>query len=648
VSKQRAEIKNELVILSIENNNDDVQVCLVDPQSMTVWADSPWSFQLEAEIDGINEVYDHYRLRHIAQKETTIEWTANPFRDGHIQKKVEIRYSITLQTDQSYFEDQVQLHVIPDTNMKLKQFRCQWALINTDIQFMPIPFASAHQKPGLHDMNDFQEHRLFEGLLLRQGSSGLCMAKRPSDREPQWIGIGRDELRIRFGGVSQGVPLDMEAISVPESGIWDYGLTSYHLFQGSVETGLQLYRNYMVRHGIRLPEHYDPPINYCIYYECGDYYHNQNLLKSMDYAFELGCTLLYTDQGWETYFGSGLWDEIRFGEMEKFIALAASRGLDIGVLVGMHALAYNWPNEMTRKNQDGTVALGDPYGHFIGICPTSEKWNELKTERLSRVAQAGVKFFSFDFNDCYKPCYDESHPHSQPLREWEHVKAVADQQAAIKQRNPQVLIEAHDWKNAGSYQYPIYMFNEGHDERWGFEYMWQPVEDFKSGRMHNLYYYNLAYEKPLYLHIDLTSDFEDPVVFWYVASTIRHIGVGNYSALSEERRRLYRSAISIYKENRSFFSNGIFSGEGPLIHCHTLPDQGSVILFFHDQEIESDSCLMRSKAELGLRNGNCRFELLFGSGDEDFHVKDSGESLVIRQKLKGYSLAVIKVTNAEG
>ena len=41
------------------------------------------------------------------------------------------------------------------------------------------------------------------------------------------------------------------------------------------------------------------------------------------------------------------------------------------------------------------------------------------------------------------------------------------------------------------------------------------MDDFSRGRAVSLYYYNLAYSIPLYLHIDLKTDNENALVFWW-------------------------------------------------------------------------------------------------------------------------------------
>jgi len=75
---------------------------------------------------------------------------------------------------------------------------------------------------------------------------------------------------------------------------------------------------------------------------------------------------------------------------------------------------------------------------------------------------------------------------------------------------------------------PIYYTqNSGtFDAVWAFEYMWDPMNDLVSGRSKSLYYYNLAYNIPLYDHINLKTDNANALVFWWTASTCRYLGIG--------------------------------------------------------------------------------------------------------------------------
>ena len=167
------------------------------------------------------------------------------------------------------------------------------------------------------------------------------------------------------------------------------------------------------------------------------------------------------------------------------------------------------------------------------------------------------------------------------------------------------------------------MFLEGHDEVWGFEYMWDPLMDFIDGRMHNLYYYNLAYEKPLYLHIDLARDNDNAAVFWYAASTVRHLGVGNYGALSTRRKAQARRNVSIYKRYQRYFSNGAFSGPDHLTHIHSLKGKGAVIVRFNDTECPVRGSFDISASSVGLsapprilRTLHGQKGIVSGSGDK--------------------------------
>ena len=68
--------------------------------------------------------------------------------------------------------------------------------------------------------------------------------------------------------------------------------------------------------------------------------------------------------------------------------------------------------------------------------------------------------------------------------------------------------------------------SNAHDELWGFEYMWDPYTDLLSGKALSLYEYNLAYDIPLYLHINSAHDSPTMLAFWWYASCCRHLGIG--------------------------------------------------------------------------------------------------------------------------
>lgn len=509
-----------------------------------------------------------------------------------------------------------------------------------NIHWQAIPFLSHEARPtstvvhpGTGDLPKS------EGALLYSGQRGIAIARKPEDLPPRLIEIGMDAAGVVTIGAA-AMDTHNAALRVKPRERVNLGTTAYLPFAGGVEQGFIQYRDYMSDHGATTPDRYDPPINYCVFYECGDYYQYQTLLEEMEYAQALGCTMLYLDQGWEDYAGSGLWDTTRLGRVADFIQVARQRELDVGLLVKLHGRAFCWDRSLTRQDRDGNILPGDRWGigNLVGLCPSSPDWKREKTTRLASLVESGVSFFSFDFND-FQPelaCCNPTHDHTIPMTEWEHVRHVATQQEMTKCACPGVLVEAHDWQSAGEYKYPVYLFGKSHDERWGFEYMWHPLEDFKSGRLHNLYYYNLAYEKPLYLHVDLTSDNDHGVVFWYIASTVRHFGVGNYAALTDARKQMSADWMRIYKQYREFFSRGIFGGRGPCVHWHTIPSEGTVILLFNDSGQPTTVSVELSHHDLGLRRGHLTMETLYG----DMCHEESDDNLVLWQRLEPYSVSI--------
>jgi hypothetical protein len=254
-----------------------------------------------------------------------------------------------------------------------------------------------------------------------------------------------------------------------------------------------------------------------------------------------------------------------------------------------------------------------------------------------------VSFFSFDFNDNLEPCRDPSHGHAVPMRSWEHSLGVAQQQQLIKRACPSVLIEAHDWEFAGSATWPVYLFRDGHDELWGFEFMWDPFGDFTSGRLWNLYYYNLAYEQPLYLHIDLSKESEHQIVFWYTASTVRHLGIGNYAPLDDAKKAKVRQAVAIYRKHQPFFSAGKFDGLDPLTHLHTLPGQGAIVMRFNDQADPVEGEFEVAADRLGCESGIGPVSVLVG---EPVRTTIAGNRLRVAYRLRGHDVLVLRVLSA--
>ena len=150
--------------------------------------------------------------------------------------------------------------------------------------------------------------------------------------------------------------------------------------------------------------------------------------------------------------------------------------------------------------------------------------------------------------------------------------------------------------------------------------MWKPLEDYANGRVQNLYWYNLAYDKPLYLHMDLTGAGDKAEVFWFYASLIRHLGVGSFGNLDDAHRATMLAAADVYAELKPFFTRGAFEGHGPMVHIHTLKGEGSVVCLFSEAEDRAGAEFFTA-AELGLdaiSNAEVRW------GDADAEVTSGG------------------------
>ena len=229
---------------------------------------------------------------------------------------------------------------------------------------------------------------------------------------------------------------------------------------------------------------------------------------------------------------------------------------------------------------------------FWEVCTQCREWQEEKLKRILDITRHGVGFMMFDEFDWRGPCYDPSHGHPVPSTPEGHVRAIYGLIEAAKRECPGLLVEAHDpvWPWAMRYV-PTYfrqsLTGRRYDENWGFEFMWNPIEDLRSRRALCLYYYNLAYSIPLYDHLTMEGDNDNCLAFWWYASTVRHLGIGGRKGLNstqenEARYAAYQAAMATYRRLKPWFTRGVFVGLDELVHLHTLPGRaGGVVLAFN-------------------------------------------------------------------
>jgi hypothetical protein len=133
--------------------------------------------------------------------------------------------------------------------------------------------------------------------------------------------------------------------------------------------------------------------------------------------------------------------------------------------------------------------------------------------------------------------------------------------------------------------------------------MWKPMDDLLSGHSIALYYYNLAYSLPLYIHIDLRTDNKNALVFWWNASTCRHLGIGGTHP-DAEVRKAQKDGMAAYRRLKPYFASGVFFGIDEQTHLHSAPDgQSAVINCFNLGDNDTEREIRFAPARVGLATG---------------------------------------------
>jgi len=453
------------------------------------------------------------------------------------------------------------------------------------------------------------------------------------------------EWRLRFGGAGfclYGEPSGARRLEPGES--YTFGETSYVPYCGGWQNAFGVYRNFLDEHGHRFPVDYDPPVNWNELYDVGWYhsdaeklaqnYTRDALRKEAEKARACGCDLLYLDPGWEVAEGMTRWDEKRLGPVGDLIEeLHRDYGLDLGYRTILRCYRDHWPHRYMVKHPDQPVAPTDfGWGALAWEpCLCGEEFRSEKRDRILAISKHGVRFMMVDEMDWRGPCYDPAHGHRTPTTPLDHIRAVYGLCADIRRHCPGLTIEAHDpvWPWNTSLYAPTYFrqgFGDGgdYDENWGFEYMWNCLEDLRTGKALALYYYALSCNIPLYLHITMAADNEHCVFFWWAASTVRHLGIGGKTSDPsveasgplarhdpETRFADYREQMRIYNRLRPYFVRGRFEGLSETAHLHTLPGrEGAVLVLFNLDEgsrivtAEVPRAMLGSDAEMRVTGAN--------------------------------------------
>lgn len=483
-----------------------------------------------------------------------------------------------------------------------------------------------------------------EGWVWSDGASSFVIAKYISGgmewslMEP----VRRSATTIvRFGGAGQwkhGIPAGATQIEPGKS--FRFGETLLQAVDGDWKQGYSAYRHYTESRGNRPHDGYNPPVHWNELYD-NDYFSkagaldwfkpdtvpppllvNGQLLKELytlddmkaeaDKAKELGCEALYLDPGWDTGPSHHIWDADRLGTMDSFVKMLREEyGLKLSLWIGLAGVPPTYadpdacPVEARVINKDGERADLQ--------CIPSPAFLKTKTNRLLELCRHGAAFLMFDSTQYTGPCYAKTHGHSIPSTREEHARALVELAQRVKRQCPRLLIEMHDPVSGPSgihYTPTYYGYAEPNsfDCLWGHEFMWNSMKDLLEGRALSLYYYNLAYSIPLYLHIGLRTDNANALAFWWYASTVRHLGVGGKSP-DPSVWAAHKQAMRTYLVLKRFYTQGVFYGLDETVHAHTLPDlRESVIDCFNLGDTPVEKQIRFRLADIGLPSGKIDVE----------------------------------------
>jgi len=413
--------------------------------------------------------------------------------------------------------------------------------------------------------------------------------------EPQ-----EDRLALRFGGASIVAEEPSSLNKIQPGQTIELGITQYETVKGDYKQAYYAFRSFLDENGCRFPKGYNPPVHWNELYDNPEWnintpgnpktrmtrpvtYTKELIEEEAKKACEYSCESLYLDPGWDTNFGTFLWGKDWLGPRKQFIKEICD---NYGLGVSLHCPLATWMSRDGRgvpSWQKESFQM-DKEGNIIGgsVCLGSKQYLDEAEKRLLEHCADGVVFLMFDGNWWNGGCWNPNHGHPVPYTMEDHIRANVELARRIHEKYPDVLIEMHDMIAGGAVQrytpvYYKYSLPKSYDENWGFELMWNSMEDIRNGRARSLYYYNLGCNVPIYLHIDLRDDNEHCLVLWWYASTCRHLGIGGTHSNSRvvEAQKL---AMKKYKKLGQFYKEGDFYGINEEIHLHVLPYKNAFVV----------------------------------------------------------------------
>ncbi len=520
----------------------------------------------------------------------------------------------------------------------------------------PLPFKvgldGADQSFNLSGLATFSGFA--EGWIVEDGNRGLLVMRLPSpDPDTCFVPLAvREEGGRRVVQIgSVGPDGDCHRTRSPylhrafAGGAVRFPATRCVFFDGGWEEGVRLFRAMLVRTlAGRLEGYRALPVTYNTYHDFGPSYSRADLIRAMKRVSELGAGLIHLDPGWETVWGSTVWDEQRLGPPEQIVAEAAVYGLHVGCWTSLHTTDPKIAEGCYALGPDGERRIAEDFGEvkLYGVCPAS-RWADVYRENLGRLIRAGFVFVNSDFHDwpwLETSCHDPSHGHAVPLSRSDWCEALNKMFAQLHETGGPVTIEMHDHVESGEYRTPVwYLYSRpgSYDEKWAYEFMWKTYADLLSHKLFALYHLRKAEPVPLFLHMNMITDNENALAFWYVASCVHHIGVGGALKASPAVFEGYRRAIALYNKHFEEFTQGQFIGIDELAHLHIHPNRLSAVLVcFNLEDVPEDRKILLNLSAAAPDVAAMRL-------DSDPAVQTGGDGWCVRACVGAKDVSVISL-----
>jgi len=426
---------------------------------------------------------------------------------------------------------------------------------------------------------------------------------------------GYNDYALQFGGAGRWKLGDPEgAASLAPGTSFTFGMTRYEALDGDWRAGYAANRRFTQRLGDRIPTNYNPPVHWNELYDnplwegVGDNVPNREKvyrLKDMNFAAdearEIGCQCLYLDPGWDTDFGTTIWADDRLGTEASFAAWLKK---DYGMALALHTPLAPWnksetyPIEARKMNQAGVPV-------DTSLVPESSAYIDTKVARLKELCKNGAYFLMFDGSSYPGDGWYLDRGKVTKITHQAHVDGILKIEQQVHADYPDVIIEQHDPMVGGTgvrYTPTYFMYDKAgaFNDLWGFEFMNDCITDVISRRACCLYYLDMAYDIPVYLHVKLWRDNDQALMLWWFMSTCRHLGMGG-KPTDPAVWAAQKQAMKTYLPLKRFYTQGEFYGLDETVHAHTLPDlKRSVIDCFNLDRTPESRHVAFQLSDIGL------------------------------------------------